>query len=172
MPCEQTAACAGPTLSSMARLCEIEPQWSTLQNKRGRTSHSVVMPRVLLADDQEEMLRTVESLLKDEFQIVGLAQDGPDVLELVPTLSPDLLILDIFMPKLNGVETALRLKQSGSNTKVIFLTVHDDPDFLAAALSTGAQGYVLKPHLATDLVPALWDVLAGNMFVSPGLLAK
>jgi len=157
----------------MARLSEIEPRWSMLRKKRGQTfGDPVVMPRVLVADDQNEMLRIVESLLQDEFQIVGLAEDGADVLRLVPTLSPDLLILDIFMPKLNGVETALRLKQSGSNTKVIFLTVYDDPDFLAAALSTGAQGYVLKPHLATDLVPALWDVLAGNMFVSPGLLAK
>lgn len=126
-------------------------------------------PRIFLADDQEEMRRVVASMLKDEFQIVGSAEDGRGVLELLPTLHPDVLVLDIFMPGMNGIETALQLKESGSTTKMVFLTVHEDPDFLNAALSTGAQAYVLKAHLATDLVPALWNVLAGHTYVSPSM---
>ena len=127
------------------------------------------LPRVFLADDQEEVLRTVASMLNDEFQIVGLAQDGSDVLKLAPGLSPDVLVLDILMPVLNGIETVQHLNSSGSKMKVIFLTVHEDPDFLYAAMAAGAQAYVLKPHKATDLVPALWNVLAGHTFVSPSM---
>lgn len=127
------------------------------------------MPRVFLADDQEEVLRTVASMLNDEFQIVGLAQDGCDALKLVPDLCPDVLVLDILMPVMNGIETAQHLNASGSRTKVVFLTVHEDPDFLYAAMAAGAQAYVLKPHMATDLVPALWNVLAGHTFVSPAM---
>jgi CheY-like chemotaxis protein len=156
----------------MACVYETNQQCSTADEKnRAMSRTSIVMPRVLVADDQDEVRKTVESLLEGEFQVVGLAEDGMRVLRLVPVLSPDVVILDIFMPELNGIEAALRLKRSGSNIKVIFLTVHDDPDFLAAALSAGAQGYVLKPHLATDLVPALWNVLAGRTFVSPTLHA-
>ena len=127
------------------------------------------LPRVFLADDQEEVLQTVASMLNDEFQIVGLAQDGSDVLKLLPGLSPDVLVLDILMPVMNGIETVQHLNASGSSTRVIFLTVHDDPDFLYAAMAAGAQAYVLKPHMATDLVPALWNVLAGHTFVSPSM---
>jgi len=126
-------------------------------------------PRIFLADDQQEILRTVAMILKEQFHVVGLAEDGNAVLQLLPSLSADVIVLDIFMPKLNGIETALRLKSSGSTVKVVFLTVNEDPDFLFAAMSTGAQGYVLKPYLATDLIPALWTVLAGRTFVSPSM---
>jgi DNA-binding NarL/FixJ family response regulator len=130
---------------------------------------AMIVPRVFLADDQEEMLHTVAQVLEGEFQVVGTAENGMRVLELAPGLSPDVLILDIAMPVVNGIEAACRLKESGSAAKVIFLTVHADPDFVEAAMSTGALGYVLKPCLATDLVPAIWTVLEGNTFVSPAI---
>jgi DNA-binding NarL/FixJ family response regulator len=127
--------------------------------------------KIFLADDQKDVLRVVASILDDEFQIVGLAEEGRGVLELVPNLSPDVLVLDILMPVVNGVEAALQLKATGSRTKVIFLTVNQDPDFMQAAMSTGAQAYVLKQHMATDLLPSLWYVLAGHTFVSPCMRA-
>jgi DNA-binding NarL/FixJ family response regulator len=133
---------------------------------------NAAIPRIFLADDQEEMRQTVRSMLEDQFQIVGSASDGRGVLELLPALAPDVLVIDIFMPEMNGIETALRLKQSGSKIKMIFLTIHEDPDFLDAALSAGAQGYVLKPYLATDLVPAVRNVLAGHTYVSPAMHAS
>ena len=124
---------------------------------------------VFLADDQEEILRTVAMTLQDEYQIVGLAINGRDLLELVPALHPEILILDVFMPLVNGIEAAFRLKAVGCCSEVIFLTVHDDPDFVEAALATGARGYVLKPRLATDLIPAIECALDNSFFLSPGL---
>jgi DNA-binding NarL/FixJ family response regulator len=125
------------------------------------------VPRILLADDQREILQTVASMLEYEYQIVGLAEDGQEVLQLAETSSPDLLILDIFMPVLSGFDTAMRLRKSGSLVKILFLTVHEDPDFVNAAISLGALGYVLKPHLVTDLIPAIRGVLEGHLYVSP-----
>ena len=135
-------------------------------NNAAEHRRSAEAPRIFLVDDLQEVLRTVSTILKDQFQIVGLAEDGKSALHLVRTLSPDVLVIDIVMPLMNGIETAMRLKASGLRIKVLFLTAHGDPDFLAAAMATGAQGYILKPRLAIDLVPALWDVLAGRTFVS------
>jgi DNA-binding NarL/FixJ family response regulator len=130
---------------------------------------TTAIPRVFLADDQEEMRRTVAQVLEGEFQIVGTAENGAGVLELTPGLSPDVLVLDISMPVVTGIEAALRLRQAGSRVKVIFLTVHEDLDFVEAAMSVGALGYVLKQSLATDLVPAIWKALEGSTFISPSL---
>jgi DNA-binding NarL/FixJ family response regulator len=124
---------------------------------------------VFLADDQEEVLRAVAMTLQDEYQIVGLAINGKDLLEVVPALQPEILVLDVFMPLINGIEAAFRLKAVGCCSKVIFLTVHDDSDFVEAALATGARGYVLKPRLATDLIPAIESALDNGFFLSPGL---
>ena len=123
-------------------------------------------PQVLLADDQEEILRTVALILGDEFDIVGLAENGLRAVDLATRLSPDVLVLDISMPVVNGIEAACYLKELGSPARVIFLTVHSDPEFVEAALSAGALGYVLKPSLATDLVPAIWAVMQGRTFIS------
>jgi DNA-binding NarL/FixJ family response regulator len=127
------------------------------------------MPRVFLADDQREMLRTVAEILEGEFQIVGTAENGAGVLELAPGLSPDVLVLDISMPVLTGIEAALRLQEAGSRARLIFLTVHEDLDFVEAAMSAGAVGYVLKPSMATDLVPAIRKALDGQIFISPSM---
>lgn len=126
-----------------------------------------IVPRILLADDQEEVRRTVASMLEDEVEIVGLAENGKQVLELAIQLSPDILVLDIFMPEVNGIEAAACLKASGCPTRVLFITVHDDPEFLETAMSVGALGYVLKAHLATDLIPAIRSVMEGCIYVSP-----
>jgi DNA-binding NarL/FixJ family response regulator len=126
-------------------------------------------PQVLLADDQEEMRRTVALILGTEFEVVGWAENGLRAVDLATRLSPDVLVLDISMPVVNGIEAACYLKEHGSSARVIFLTVHSDPEFLEAALSTGALGYVLKPCLATDLVPAIWAVMQGHTFISPSM---
>lgn len=125
-----------------------------------------VPPKILLADDLEEMRRTVASLLQEEFQIVAVAENGVQAIELALSRNPDLLVLDMFMPDLNGIETAFRVKASGCSCKVLFLTAHDDGDFVEAAMSIGALGYVLKNQLATDLIPAIHRVLNGGIFIS------
>ncbi len=128
------------------------------------TSHP--LPRVLLADDQEEMRIALASMLAHECEIVGVAENGQRVLELVLTKSPDVLLLDIFMPVLSGIEVAARLNASGCLTKVVFVTIHDDPDFVRTAMSVGALGYILKTHLAADLIPSIRSVMENRLYIS------
>ena len=89
------------------------------------------MPTVLLADDHIELLQAVARMLEGKFEVVATAKDGRRALELAHNLSPDVLLLDISMPVMNGIEAALHLKEEGSSAKVVFLTVHDDRDFVA-----------------------------------------
>lgn len=126
----------------------------------------IEIPRILIADDQEEMLRTIIMVLGDEFNIIGTAMNGEDMIQLATHLSPDVVVLDICMPVLNGIKAACRLKELGSDARVIFLTVHMDPDFVEAAWSAGALGYVLKESLAADLAFAIRSVMQGNTFTS------
>ena len=123
-------------------------------------------PRILLADDHKEMRDRIKRHLELEFDVVAAVENGRALLEAAARLNPDICLLDISMPVMNGIETAIQLKQSGSTAKVLFLTIHEDPDFLDAALRTGASGYVLKRRIASDLRPAIRDVLAGQMFIS------
>ncbi len=130
---------------------------------------SIERPRILLADDQQAILETTAQLFDGEFDIVAAVQDGERVIEAVARLDPDILVLDISMPVMSGIEAAARLKESACKAKVIFLTVHDDPDYVEAAFSVGAFGYVLKARLNVDLLPAIREVLRGHTFVSSPL---
>ena len=127
--------------------------------------------RVLLADDLPEMLETVTQLLRDDFEIVGYAQDGEEAIKAATAYNPDLLVLDIEMPFRNGIQVASHLRDSGCRAKVIFLTAHGDLDYIEAAWSIGALGYVLKSCIATDLLPAVQEVLQGRRFISSFQLA-
>ena len=120
--------------------------------------------RILVADDHEEVRNKVVQLLKRQFDVLGAVCDGPEFLEAVDELKPDLCVLDISMPKMSGIEVAYRIKQSHSQTKIVFLTLHDDFDFRAAALETGAEGYVTKARMGGDLIFAVKEVLAGRRF--------
>ncbi len=111
--------------------------------------------RVLLADDHEAMLDRVARLLANECNVVGTVTDGQQALDAVRELKPDVLVLDISMPVMNGLKTARRLKEAGSETRIVFLTVHDDPNFAREALEAGALSYVIKQRIASDLVAAI-----------------
>jgi DNA-binding NarL/FixJ family response regulator len=112
------------------------------------------------------MRQTIASVLQGEFQIVGMAENGAQVIELVLSAHPDVIVLDIFMPLVNGLETAIRVKAFGCRSKVVFLTVDEDPELAEAAMSIGASGYVLKARLATDLIPAIRSALEGRVYIS------
>ena len=127
---------------------------------------SMPVPRILIADDQEEMVRTIAETLGNSFDIIGTAEDGEHAVELASTLVPDVVILDISMPIMNGIEAAWRLKKLGSPARILFVTVHRDPDFIEAAQSTGALGYVWKESLGRDLATAVQAVLQGYQFTS------
>ena len=120
--------------------------------------------RILVADDHEEVRNKIVQLLKRQFDVLGAVCDGPEFLEAVNELKPDLCVLDISMPKMSGIEVAYRIKQTHSQTKIVFLTLHDDLDFRAAALETGAEGYVTKARMGGDLIFAVKEVLAGRTF--------
>jgi DNA-binding NarL/FixJ family response regulator len=123
--------------------------------------------RVLLADDNQEFLAVTARLLEPEFDVVKTVSDGQEVIDQAPGLNPDVLVLDITMPRLNGMEAARQLMAAGFPGKIIFLTVHSDADYVGAAAAAGATGYVVKSRLASDLRPALNEVLAGRRFISP-----
>lgn len=125
--------------------------------------------RVLIVDDHEEFLAVEAKLLGSEFDVVTTACDGQMAIEEVARLSPDVLVLDLSMPGLSGIETARYLRAAGSRAKIVFLTVHGDPDYVRAGLEAGATAYVVKSRLATDLIPALKEALAGHSFVSPSI---
>ncbi len=118
--------------------------------------------RVLLADDHEAMLDRVARLLATECNVVGTVTDGQQALDAARELKPDVLVLDISMPVMTGIETARRLKEAGFETRIVFLTVHDDPDFAREALEVGALGYVIKQRIASDLVAAIKKAHAGR----------
>ncbi len=118
--------------------------------------------RVLLADDHEAMLDRVARLLATECNVVGTVTDGQQALDAAMELEPDVLVLDISMPVMNGIETARRLKEAGSETRIVFLTVHDDPNIAREALEAGALGYVIKQRIASDLVAAIKKAHAGR----------
>ncbi len=122
--------------------------------------------RILLADDHQEMRDIVVRLLENEHEIIQTVEDGDALLEAETRLQPDLCLVDISMPVMNGIEAVSHLKQRGSKAKIIMLTIHDDGDFARAAFRSGASGYVVKSHMGTDLRMAVKEVLAGRTFVS------
>jgi DNA-binding NarL/FixJ family response regulator len=122
--------------------------------------------RVVLADDHAGFLREVRSLLKTDVEIVGCVNNGESLVEAASKLQPDVIVTDISMPKLNGIEAVDRLRESGCSSKVVFVTVHNDPDFVQAALKTGALGYVLKISIVTDLLFAIQEAFSGRVFIS------
>jgi DNA-binding NarL/FixJ family response regulator len=123
--------------------------------------------RILVADDHSEVLETVVPMLEAHFTVVGTASDGWAAVEAEKKLCPDVVVLDISMPVMSGIVVAKQMRKNGSKGVVVFLTVHQDPDILAAAKRAGGLGYVVKARLGTDLVFAIKEALEGREFVSP-----
>lgn len=122
--------------------------------------------RVVLADDHPDILRRVSGMLAPLFDIVAAVSDGRSAVEAVSTLKPDILLLDIAMPKLDGMRAALEIRKIGCCTKIIFVSMNQEADYVAAALETGAYGYVFKSRLRSDLLIAIERVLSGSVFIS------
>jgi DNA-binding NarL/FixJ family response regulator len=125
--------------------------------------------RVLLADDNTQVLEYVRGFLSANCcEVVGVVTDGEAAISAAARLLPDVVVLDISMPVLNGIEAAKRMLESNPSTKIVFLTVEKDKDTCRAVLELGACGFVLKPRLATDLIPAIGRAKDGHRFVSSG----
>jgi len=119
---------------------------------------------VLLVDDNLATLARVSTALAPGCAIVGAMRDGPSALAAARDLTPDVIVLDISMPGMNGFELAARLRQLGSSAALVFLSVHDEQEFVMAARDVGALGYVQKPRLAIDLLHAVREAHAGRSF--------
>jgi DNA-binding NarL/FixJ family response regulator len=125
--------------------------------------------RVLLADDHVPILTQTMNLLAEEFEIVGTVGNGLDLVAAAARLDPDVVVLDITMPGCDGIEAARQLKSAKSRARLVFLTVHEDLDYMRAAFDAGGAAYVAKARLASDLIPAIHAALAGQRFESPNL---
>ncbi len=126
--------------------------------------------QVLLADDHQIMRQGLKSLLEREgFRVVAEAADGREALRLAETSHPDVVILDLAMPGLNGVDAAREIARSSPKTKAILLTMHKEDAYVLQALSAGVSGYVLKTQASADLVQAIREVTRGSIYLSPGV---
>ncbi len=130
--------------------------------------------RIVLADDHWLIRDETRRILQQypDLKIVGEAEDGQQVLELVQHLQPDVIVLDIRMPKLNGIEVIRQMKEGSPKTKVLVLTAYDDDDYILAAMAAGALGYLLKTARASELVDAVRRVHQGEPVLHPTIAAK
>ena len=126
-------------------------------------------PRVVLADDHPATLTLTADALAGEYLVVGSVGDGRELLAEAERLRPDVIVLDITMPRLDGIEAARQLRSSQRPARLVFLTVHEDADYARAALDAGGLGYVVKTRLASDLLPATRAALADQSFISPAV---
>jgi len=129
----------------------------------------IMRPRILIADDHSIVAEGLRSLLEKSCEVVGLVQNGRQLLVEAPKLKPDVIVLDIAMPMLNGLDAAARLKEFVPGTKFVFLTMQDDANIAAAALDLGVVGYVLKHAATSELLKAVSEVLQGRSYVTPKL---
>jgi len=124
-------------------------------------------PRVLLADDHKIVIEGLKSLLEDEFEILGHVEDGRALVEQASTLHPDVIVADISMPLLNGIEAARQIKKIDENIKIVFLTMHPDATYAANAFESGASGFVLKHSASSELIRAIHEAIKGRTYVTP-----
>jgi len=137
---------------------------SPVQLPRVRSSTGA-RPRVLLADNHPKVLKIATRLLSSDFDVVGTAEDGRQALALSSQLDPDVVVLDVGMPKLDGFQTLQELRRIGSRAKVVMLTMHETEEYVTAAIDAGAQGYVVKVDMYSDLISAIDHVFADRIFV-------
>jgi DNA-binding NarL/FixJ family response regulator len=140
---------------------------AVIKASRERDVGSTQRPRVLLADDHPATLTLTADALAGEYLVVGSVGDGRELLAEAERLRPDVIVLDITMPRLDGIEAARQLRRSERPARLVFLTVHEDADYARAALDAGGLGFVVKSRLASDLLPAIQEALANRSFISP-----
>jgi DNA-binding NarL/FixJ family response regulator len=127
----------------------------------------VIRPRIFLADDHHELLEAEVSLLLPHFELVGVTTDGISLVSEVQRLNPDIVVVDITMPLMNGIDAVHKLIESGSTAKFVFLTVNTGSEFVKACQEAGALGYVWKTRMKAHLIPAIYAALDNLTYVSP-----
>jgi DNA-binding NarL/FixJ family response regulator len=129
-------------------------------------------PRVLLADDHRLVAEALKSLLAPEYDLVGVVEDGRELIEAARMLKPDVIVADVTMPHLNGIDALIQLRKAGDRVPVVFLTMHRDASFARRALDAGASGFVLKHSAPAELVSAIRAALDGKTYLTPQLAGE
>ena len=129
-------------------------------------------PRVLLADDHRVLSDGLKSLLEPHFEVIGIVADGRELVAAAKRLDPDVVVLDISMPSLNGIDAARQLRSAGARPKLVFLTMHREVTYAARALEAGASGYVMKHSAASELVTAIQEALKGGTYITPQIASE
>jgi DNA-binding NarL/FixJ family response regulator len=129
-------------------------------------------PRVLLADDHRILAEGLRGLLEPEFELVGVVADGRELVAAGKKLRPDVVVVDITMPRLNGIEAAVQLREAGVEAKFVFLTMHRDVAYARRAMEAGASAFLLKHSAASELVTAIREALCGRTYVTPAIAGE
>jgi DNA-binding NarL/FixJ family response regulator len=124
-------------------------------------------PRVLVADNHPALFRATSALLSTQFDVVGTVADGESLVSKALSLCPDVIVTDITLPVLSGIEAAHRLRVSAPSAEIVFLTIHSEQQFVDACMAEGARGYVLKPQMRAHLIPTISAALAGQSYICP-----
>ena len=128
------------------------------------------MPRIILADDHTVFVEALCKLMAPHVEVVATVGDGRALLHIAPTLKPDVVVVDVAMPLLNGLDAGRELKKSLPNVKLIFLTMNEDPDLAVEAMKSGASGYLLKTSAGSELFSAIREALRGKTYVTPQIV--
>ena len=123
--------------------------------------------RVLIADDHQILAEGVRRMLEQEFEVVGVVCNGQELVDTAKAHRPDVIVADVTMPLLNGIEAAIHLRDAGVMSKIVFLTMHRDVAYARRAIEAGASGYVLKHSVSSELIAAIHDALEGRTYISP-----
>ena len=148
-------------VSHGCRAAALDPKHVYLVKRR-----SLSGPRVLLADDHSFLLRAVSALLSDSCKVVATVSDGAALVTEALRLNPDVIVTDIAMPIMNGIDAIRQIKEAGSKARFVFLTVHTEEEFVKTCLAEGALGYVHKSRMKAHLGPAIQEVLDGRSYIS------
>ncbi len=122
--------------------------------------------RILLADDNPLFLKRTAALLQLSFDVVGVAANGKELVSQAAQLDPDVIVTDISMPILNGIDAVHHLRKAGSRARIVFLTIHSEAEFVEASMAEGPAGYVVKHRMVTDLIPAVEAAFSGHSYIS------